>query len=416
MSYKIEDALEILAGLRPRIVNIRIDASERNLISSIAKQVHKSVPLTDRQLNLVLKKIDKYRDGLLKNSVDVDDLILNKPLRMSLRDIDRSQSVTLDYSQGGIKPRILVKYVFSKKFAAEWGELEENLIGVSSEVRGFKHVSYNEKNLYHIVAKLSSMDFVIDQEIQEIYEKIVKIMENPEKIVPYLDVDNHQVRAVNVNKICNDFLSEKFPTVTEDNFPEFVAMAKNCGILLKSPEILRKIQNLPLTALTKSILTEKSTKFRVDPKLHDLHSLFTAVNNLRQWPLLIVLDENFQVFDQVKTLVGELTHFTDLAKVNVFFRLKNEQPDDKQFNQFIRDNGLNNYIDSTTQAVFITKNRIPKPLLKSEWQPSTAIVFTSNDYGKLAAYLNDIPNVYYYNESLSLRHSRVRGSKEIAQL
>lgn len=416
MSYKIEDALEILAGLRPRTVNIRVDANERNLISSIAKQVHKSVPLTDRQLNLVLKKIDKYRDGLLKNSVDVDDLIFNKPLRMPLRDIDRSQTVTLDYSQGGIKPRILVKYVFSKKFAAEWGELEENLIGVSSEVRGFKHVSYNEKNLYHIVTKLSPMDFAIDQEIQEIYEKIVKIMDTPEKIVPYLDLENEQVRAVNVSKTCNDFLSENFSSVTEDNFPEFVATAKNCGILLKSPEILKKIQNLPLTALTKMILIEKSTKFRINPELHDLHSLFTSINHLRQWPLLIVLDENFQVFNQVKTVVAELTHFTDLSKVNVFFRLKNEQPDDQQFNQFVRDNGLNNYIDSQTQAVFITKNRIPKPLLKSDWKPNTAIVFTSNDYGKLAAYLNDIPNVYYYNESLSLRHSRVKGSKEIVQL
>jgi len=416
MSHTIEDALEILSGLVPRTVNVRIDPNERNLVSSLAKQVHRAVPLTDRQLNLALKKIDKYKDGLIKNLVNVDDLILNKPLRMPLREIDRSQSVTLDYSQGATKPKIVVKYVFSKKFAAEWGVLEEDLIGVTSEVKGFKHISYNEKNLYLIVSKLSSLDFIIDQEIQEIYEKIVKIMENPESTIPYIGFENNVVKVINVSKTCNDFLSEKFPIVDENNFVKFLSSAKNCGILLKSPEIVKKVNETDVNLLTKTVLLEKSTKFRVSPDIHLLKSLLLTINELHQWPALFVLDENSQVFSQVKNLISELAEHTELNKVNVFFRLKNEQPEDQQFNQFVRDNGLNNYIDSTTQAVLITKNRIPKPLFKSDWQPKVAVVFSSNDYGKLAAYLNDIPNVYYYNNSVTVRHSRVKGSKEIVQL
>ena len=39
MTQTVEDAIEILAGVRPRIINIRIDHNEKNLIKSIGRQV-----------------------------------------------------------------------------------------------------------------------------------------------------------------------------------------------------------------------------------------------------------------------------------------------------------------------------------------------------------------------------------------
>jgi hypothetical protein len=416
MTQTIEDVLEILGGRVPRTVNIHIDIDERNLIQSLSKQVHRGIPLTDRQLSLSLKKIEKYRDGLEKNNVDVDNVLNIKLLRMPLREIDRLQSVYLEEKYDGHRPRIVVKYVFSKKFAAEWSMLEENLIGVQSEVKGFKHILYNEKNIFFLVSTLSALEFVIDQKIQEIYENIVKIMENPEKIIPYVNCQQGQIKVENISTTCEKYLNEKFPLISENNFLDFLATTKNCGISLKSPEIVKKIHNFAASDLSKNILLEKSTKFRVNPSTHTLENLFTVVDELNQWPVLVVVDENSQVFGLVRSTISTLTSKVDLDKINVFFRLKNEQPENQQFNQFVRDNGLNNYIDEKTKAVFITKNRIPKPLFKANWSPKSALVFSSNDFGKLSAYLNDIPNVYYYNDSLTLRHSRVKGSKEIAQL
>jgi hypothetical protein len=416
MTQTIEDVLEILGGQVPRSVNINIDANERNLIQSLSRQVHRGIPLTDRQLSLSLKKIEKYRDGLEKNKVDVDGVLTIKLLRMPLREIDRTQSVYLEEKSDSHKPRIVVKYVFSKKFATEWGTLEENLVGVQSEVKGFKHISYNEKNIFFLVSKLSALDFVIDQKIQEIYEKIVKIMENPEKVIPYVSFNEGKIGIENISSTCEKFLNEKFPSIQDDNFLDFLATTKNCGISLKSPEIVKKIQNFPARQLTKNVLLETSTKFRIDPEKHTLNDLFTTVDELNQWPILLVVDENSQVFNQVRSVVSVLSEQIDLVRMNIFFRLKNEQTENQQFNQFVRDNGLNNYIDEKTKAVFITKNRIPKPLFKANWSPKTAVVFSSNDFGKLAAYLNDISNVYYYNDSLTVRHSRVKGPKEIVQL
>ena len=96
--------------------------------------------------------------------------------------------------------------------------------------------------------------------------------------------------------------------------------------------------------------------------------------------------------------------------------MKNEQTDHQQFNQFVKDNHLNNYIDSTTKVVFILRTRIPKPLLKADWRPTTAVITSSHDFGRMAAYLNDFSTVYYYNNSITLRNSRLKGADKIAQL
>ena len=117
MTHTIEDAIEILGGTKPRIINVRIDISEQSLVRSLAKQVNKGTALTDRQLELSIKKIEKYRPGLEKNKVDVDQLLLTKRTRYPLREIDRTQSISLQVEKDK-KVKILIKYVFSKKFAA----------------------------------------------------------------------------------------------------------------------------------------------------------------------------------------------------------------------------------------------------------------------------------------------------------
>lgn len=416
MMQTIEDVLEMLGGQVATTVSICIDANDRNLLRSLAKQVYNSVALTDRQLSLSLTKIKKYKDELEKNNVDVDKIVTTQSLRRPLREIDRSQVVYLEKIAYGHTSLIVIKYVFSKKFAAEWNRLTKHLIGVQPEVKGFKRILYNEKNIFFLVSKLSTLGFVIDQEIQEIYENIVEIRNFPEKTIPHVKEENGKIKIENTSATCKKFLDEKFPQIADDNFLDFLASAKNCGVYLKSSEIVKKIQNFPATEIAKNILLQKSTKFRINPSRYSLNDVLGIIDELNQWPVLLVMDENSQIFNQIQNVVSALSLKVNPDQINVFFRLKNEQFEGQQFNQFIRDNDLNNHIDSNTKAVFITKNRIPKPLLKSGWLPKTALVFTSNDFGKLAAYLNDIANVYYYNNSVILRHSRIKGLKEIAQL
>ena len=407
----IEDTLEILAGGFPRRINIRLDTADIRLLTSLKKQLAQKIPLTDRQLDLSLKKIEKYRANLEKCNVDVDHILTVKPLKWPLRVIDRTQSVEIETDTTTNKPMIVVKYVFSKKFAEFWAKIEEHTNTYNRTDRGVKKIPYSEKCLYLVVQGLVKMNFTISSEVLEIYEKIEKILENPENFVPYVDYVEDTVVLKNLNSKCESAIIEKFGTRYTCSIFEYVDYAKSLGVTLKTQNLIKYLSEISPSVLTKKISIESSTRYRLYPE-----ELFSAVNTFNQWPLVIVVEENDQVLSIVSKMVNELSNIIPKEKINVFFRLKNEQPEYEKFTQFIKDNGLNNYIDSTTKVVFISRGRIPKPLLKADWKPTTAIITSNHDFGRMSAYLNDFSTVYYYNSSVSLRNSRLKGADKIVQL
>jgi hypothetical protein len=412
----IEDTLEILAGGTPRRINIRLDTADIRLLTSLKKQLAQKIPLTDRQLDLSLKKIEKYRENLEKCNVDVDHILTVKPLKWPLRVIDRTQSVEIETDSATNKPVIVVKYVFSKKFAEFWAKVEEHTSTYNRTDKGVKKIPYSEKCLHLVVQGLVKMNFTISSEVQEIYEKIEKVLENPENFVPYLDYAENTVVLKNLNSKCENAIVEKFGQRYKCSIFEYVDYAKSLGVTLKTQNLIKYLSENAPSVLTKKISIENSTRYRLYPEDYSLEELFSAVDTFNQWPLVIVVEENDQVLSIVSKMVNELSKIIPKEKINVFFRLKNEQPEYDKFNHFIRDNGLNNYIDSTTKVVFISRGRIPKPLLKANWKPTTAIITSNHDFGRMAAYLNDFSTVYYYNSSVSLRNSRLKGADKIVQL
>lgn len=415
MNHTIEDALEILGGTSQRIVNIRIDHNEINLIKSLARQVHRQIALTDRQLALSLKKIEKYKDGLEKNQVNVDQLLLEKRLKFPIREIDRSQSVYFQLDENK-KTRIHIKYVFSKKFAQIWEDLRTNLIGQVEEGKSIKELAFNEKDLYQIVDALKPLGFEISDEVHEIYEKIEEILENPTNYAPHVVLTNDKLELKNVNARCQEYIDNTFSDVKDSDFLVFLERLKNCGIYHKNGEIIKKITQEAPNNLVKTILTDTSTRFRLNPEVHTLDSLIETISVLKQWPVLIIVEDKKDTISTVKNAVSLLENYIDTSEINVFFRLGNEDSQAKEFNQYVKDKGLNNFIGPNTKAVFITKNKIPKPLLNANWKPHTAVVACGYEYGKTSAYISSFPAVYYYNNNLNTRYSRTKGKNSIVEL
>lgn len=415
MSYTIEDAIEILGGTKPRTINVRIDLSEQSLIRSLAKQVNKGTALTDRQLDLATKKIEKYRLNLEKNNVDVEQLLLTKRLRYPLREIDRTQSISL-FVEKDKKVKILVKYVFSKKFAAIWDEITKNLIGSYREEKGRKEILFNERDLMLVVESLKPMQFDIDEEVTSLCETIEEILTNPSESIPYVDFVDNKVELKNVSPHCIKYLESQVTDVKDSDFLVFLERLKNCGIYHKNGEIIKKITEKAPNNLIKTILVETGTRFRINPDEHDIDTVFEIIDQLKQWPLLILVDEKKDVLSQIKAYIPKLLKYVHKEEINIFFRLESDNPENIEFNQFVKDNNLNSFIDANTKVVFITKNRIPKPLFNADWHPHTALVASGYEYGKTSAYLSDFPAVYYYNSSLNTRYGKNKGKSIIVQL
>lgn len=412
----LEDIVEFLVGKVPKSLNFRVDRSDLKILNSISQQVASNVGLTDRQSDLVLKKIEKYADSLKKCGVDTDLILAAPTYRIPLRYIDRTQAIYLEPVEGKKKPKIAIKYVFSKIFAEIWSMIEDDLTHITTANKNIKEVEYSEQNLLTIVKHLSPLKFDISDEIQEIYKKMVEISENPHNFLPYVDIKNNLPTLVNAHPSCLSYLETKFSNLSIDDILSYANEAKSCGISLKSPNFIKEISNRTSSDLTKKILTESSTRFRFDESKKDISTLFKSINEIGQWPILVVLQENNESFSKISELYPILTEYIPNEKISVFFRLKDGQNNFKEFNQFVRDNRLNNYIDSETKCVFISSSRIPKPLMRSDWKPKTAVCFISHDYGKLGVYLNELSTVYYINDSVTSRHDRLKRNTKIAQL
>lgn len=415
MITTIEDTLEILAGLRPRILNIRLDYNEKSIIKSLGRQVQNGLALTDRQLDLAVKKIEKYRENLEKNGVDVNMILETTPLKMPVRYIDRSQKIFL--SEDSDKKIIInLKFSSNKNFDKNWEEISKKIIGEVKEKSFLKEVPFNENNIFQVMSKFSNGEFVIENKILEIFEKIEKIQENPTNFVPYIDLIDDQIEIKNHSTTCKKFIDENYKKLVDHAPFEFIDKVKSCGIFYKTSKILEKIENSSLNDLSKNVITNVSKKFRVSPEKYSTENLLNTVDQLNQWPVLFVVDEDLNRNDLVLEFCESLYQRIPKNTINVFYRLTNNSSEAQKFNQYVKDNSLNNYIDETTKAVFISKQRIPKPLFRSTWRPYTAIVLTNHDFGKIASYLNNIPVVYYYNSSIALAINRIKGSSQIVEL
>jgi hypothetical protein len=415
MTHTVEDAIEILAGVRPRIINIRIDHNEKNLIKSIGRQVSNGLALTDRQLELSLKKIKKYQENLEKNNIDVTTLLTTQSLRLPLREIDRSQMILISTDDEN-KKLISIKGTRARTFQEKWPKIQEKIVGAITEHGTVKEFPLNEINISAIISEFQDSDFVIEPQLLLVFKEIEKIQENPEKFVPYVDLEDSQVVIRNANKHCVEYIETKIPNSTKDNFLSYIDKLKKCGIYHKTAKILEKIGKIAPNELTKNILINSSTRFRISPEAYEVTSLIEVIENLNQWPILVLVDDDHKALDQVSGIFSALSGKIPNDEITVFFRIDNGQKNYNEFNQMVKDNQLNNYIGPNTKVVFIAKNKIPKPLLKADWHPNTAIMLSNHDFGKTSAFLDDMSTVYYYNNSIVVRNNKIKGARQIAQL
>ena len=92
----IEDYLEIFSGLVVTKKDIKFFCAKNDqvLMNSLARQVFRQTPLTDRQHELAKKKLLEYKEQFSVYGFDTLEQDLNS-LRMPLRSIDRQKLISL---------------------------------------------------------------------------------------------------------------------------------------------------------------------------------------------------------------------------------------------------------------------------------------------------------------------------------
>lgn len=390
MIINLEDCLEHLAGLRESPVEFTIEKTDHTIMTSIARQTFRGVALTDRQSELMYEKLQSYRDQFVNLDWDFDYAV--NQLRQPVRHIDRSKYIKI------VDDNIVIRFPFRKTEIMLVQEVANKAgYGYHHEKGSHTHsFALTESNILQLLDRFNNKEFEIDDEVNDLYKEIKAIHSSPQDYISGIS----NMELINIHPTLQPIIKDELGDLTSETMTQFIDRRFRYGfdhIELPTDK----------STLVNQIVCRTDKTFHSKPSMHSLHNMLDALWKLNRFPLLVILDN-----EPENELYEIANHFRDILnpeEQSVLFRLEDK---DAGFNQLIKDRKLNNWVDKSTKVVYISKNKLPKLFVNSEWKPSAAFSFTSsmdrhvNDYVSFNCDL-----IVYREEHLSpmRRHSRYYG-------
>jgi len=393
----IEDCLEMLCRLKGD-GNFHINENDRALLDSFARQVFRNTALTDRQYALAKEKLASYREQFVYNSVEGFDEAVSQ-LRLPLRHIDRSKTVTLvdgiETKSGPVDGTwIKIRFPFNKKtivaVEAVAKSLEKNYY---HELGTLEHYFlFDEVSTYEIVEEFKDRNFDIDQEILDYYKRVAEVKSNPEDYLPLYK--NNELFNI------SDSLRQKIGQDTDYDAVKIIDRKRRYGLITDD-----QVSGEDLLA---TLVNRKDLEVFVNNENVALQDVLSTIWKLDRFPLLIGLNNN-NAEDSLYKCYSILRNLVATEEQSVLFRL--DGPAD--FNEYVKDKKLNNWVNKDTKVVYINSNKLPKILLQQDcdWKPITSLFFNSSSIDRYVdLYANERTDlqIMYDNQMSPLRkHSQI---------
>ena len=355
MINNIEDCLEHLVGLRSSPVRFAIDKTDISIMQSIAKQVFRGIPLTDRQFILVKEKLLAYKqqfnDAGLDNFINAID-----QTRMPLRHIDRSKYIKLE------DDKIIIRFPFRKSDIMLIHEFSSTSEGYYHQKGSHKHsFDYNEYNVLNLLDRFNNKEFKINQEILDLYSTIKEIQKEPQRYLSGI-LDN---KLINIKPALAAIINNEIGELSKKTLTKFIDRRLRYGF--------NYVDLFEPKSLADTIAVRKEFIYQSKPSKESISDILSALWQLNRFPLLVVLDKN-NAEEQLYEFANYYRDILDPVEQSVLFRLEDS---DAGFNQLVKDRKLNNWVDKNTKVVYISKDKLPKILINNEWNPTATFSYNS---------------------------------------
>jgi len=384
----VEDCLELLIGIQESPKDsFKVEAVDYKILTSIGKQVFIGIPLTDRQLELIKTKLKFYEDQFIAGGYNLDDCL--DKLRMPLRELDRTRSIKVIEQNN--EEVIAVRFIFNKKLISRMEKIKHSMPHLYDDKDKIHYFPFNERNAFIIIEQFKDSNFEIDPSLLDYYTKVKEIDSNQNKYVPGI----YSFKLENLSKNAVDYMISSIGEPSEDNLAIYNDRKEIFGLHHFEQQELEKSLSA-LTILSKKIVIREAFHILIDPKQYKLNQVLESLLELNRFPLIVLLPEE-------NPLTGLLTIYNSLNGIffkedfSVLFRLDNDD-NGKEFNQYIKDHNLNNTLTENTKVVFIGINKLPKPLLKNKWNPSSALLVESHRLNsKVSAFIDTLDLIIHYD-------------------
>ena len=406
-----EDCLEIVAGISElkysgdeeleKVQNFKLHEDNANIMFSFAKQVFRGTALTAKQYTLAKKLLlEYYTDQFDAHEIDLKVAV--EKLRFPLREIDGSHWIKFVDYKG--EKMLAIRFPFNKKVIKHLEELKN-----SSDKEYFydKHTHYfpqKEKYIWKIVnisKQFADAKFEIQDEILELYKQLEVFEKNPQDYIP--GIYNFKFKNLPVKAIDNMF--EELGEPNYNNLYKYYDRRYYYGLnYFDDRALVESISGRE--TLTKAIINRNSSLICVDKTKWDMATVLKAVDELERYPLLILIDAK-QGYSEVTLYHNLLRYYIPKEQMSVMFRLDNKLGNEAiQFNQYIKTQGLNNIVDKNTKIVYISNNKIPKPLMKQGFRPKGILTIGSKKIANnIDSYVSAHDLVMQYDDDASPHYS-----------
>lgn len=356
---------------------------DRSILYSMASQLKKSIALTENQASLAVKII-RDNNHIYKTIEGLDSFLNNPKYKNPFRIVDWGRKIFLHSNE-----TIGIKFPFNASFIKLLEKIpSRKIFDTSTKSHTYK---LTEDNIYRIVELFSSQEFDIDPIIYSWYQEIVKIRNHLEEFIPTADIVDNQIEILNCNRIAETYFNEN----KTDNLISNAILCKKMGLNF-TKSFKDYVSALDINPYIKKILFhDKYHSFVRKSEMFNNKSIAELIKEINNYPILFFMSETPEFSEDFENLIANLNAVgIENKDMSVLFR----SDYNNKFNQFIKDNDLNNFYNEDTKIVFL-KYKIPKFLYKLSFNPSM-IISNSLLYVHYTAQkmIESHPLVLYYTE------------------
>ncbi len=391
-----EDCLEIAAGISDlkhhadpelqKVQNFSLHQDNANIMFSIAKQVFRGTALTFKQYQLVKKLLlEYYVDQFTDHGIDLKEAV--EKLRQPLRKIDSSHWIkftTVKDRYGQDNNTVAIRFPFNKKVIKYIEELKNNS---DKEYHYEKHTHYfpiQEQYIYKLVeiAKKFDTKFDIEQKVLDIYNELKAMEKVPQDYVPGIYDFKFKNYPTKGQDICLSEIGEP----NYQNLYRYFDRRHYYGLnYFNTAKVAESAKDL--STLTKKVLERQSNLICINSNTWRLMQVLEMIDELKRYPLLVLINPE-SCYEELSLFNNLFTNYVPKKEMSVMFRMDTKKGNNAiQFNRYVKTWGLNNNVDKNTRIVYISNNKVPKPLLKNGFRPKGILTIgskktnsTINDY------------------------------------
>lgn len=376
----IEDLIDQLVSS-----NIQQNVFDSKITGSFFVQILNGTGFTEKQSLLAVKILSRYSEKLsIHLSKDVAPSLENPTFRYTVRKSVTTRTIDV------VDKSIVVKFPYDENFVMAIREHKKKNM-LSEDITWDREQTawifqLNERNIQFLTDFCSPSVFQYDDSFALYADECEEILNNLENYSPMLAIDDGELKILNSPK--------NMPKIDTDNIMEALFQARKLGVTLWDDNIEQYlVHSEHIDSKLRDFLKTTDKPIQLSAEKTDISTLKTILQYLG--PTLFVVPGGSELVKLTQAV--DILNASGVANKNmaVLFRLPTETG--RNFNDFVKNQGLNGPISEETKVVFVS-GKLPKPLIKSgiHFNCIVNLGFDSAHY-TMKEYVKNHPNLVYFD-------------------